>query len=85
MRDHSAQTRLIPLTKWPDYHPWPPVGGLRHLVFHAESNGFNAVVRRAGRRVLIDEAAFFNWLSSQGRSDPGVRGVGRDNGRRERP
>jgi len=27
------QTRLIPLTDWPKHHPWPPLGGLRHLVF----------------------------------------------------
>jgi hypothetical protein len=51
-------SRLIPLTQWNEHHPWPPVGGLRHLVFNASDNGFDAVVRRCGRRVLIDEAAF---------------------------
>lgn len=58
--------RLIPVTAWNEFHPWPPVGGLRHLVFHAKQNGFEQVVRRAGRRVLIDEAAFFRWVSQQG-------------------
>ena len=58
-------TRLIPLTRWPDHHPWPPLGGLRHLVFHARSNGFDAVIRRVGRRVLIDEAEFFRWVEQQ--------------------
>ncbi len=33
--------RLIPLTKWNEHHPWPPIGGLRHLVFHEKSNGFD--------------------------------------------
>ena len=61
MSDTTAG-RVIPLTKWNDFHPWPPLGGLRHLVFHADSNGFARVVKRAGRRVLIDEAAFFKWL-----------------------
>ncbi len=54
--------RVIPLTAWPKHHPWPPVGGLRHLVFFADENGFNKVVRRSGRRVLIHEGEFFRWL-----------------------
>ena len=59
-------TRLIPVNEWNQYHQWPPVGGLRHLIFNATTNGFNAVVRRVGRRVLIDEAAFFRWVEAQG-------------------
>jgi len=59
-QDHacSAQEqprRLIPVTQWNDHHAWPPQGGLRHL----------ACVRRVGRRVLIDEAAFFAWADTQ--------------------
>lgn len=62
----SHTTRLIPLAEWDQHHPWPPIGGLRHLVANAQSNGFDAVVRRIGRRVLIDEAAFFAWADQQG-------------------
>lgn len=54
-----AGSRLIPLTRWPDVHPWPPLGGLRHLVFHADENGFKAAFVRVGRRILVDERAFF--------------------------
>lgn len=61
----QMKTRLIPATKWNEHHQWPPLGGLRHLIFHAEKNGFNKVIRRAGRRVLIDEAAFFSWVEEQ--------------------
>lgn len=64
----SCSSRLIPLTQWPEYHPWPPLGGLRHLVFNATSNGFDKCIRRVGRRVLIDEAAFFTWVDAQGES-----------------
>lgn len=63
--------RVIPLTDWQKYHPWPPLGGLRHLAFHAKTNGFERVIRRAGRRVLIDEMAFFEWLESQNESNIG--------------
>ena len=55
--------RLIPLTEWPKYHSWPPLGGLRHLVFYAAKNGFDRVIRRVGKRVLIDETAFFKWVA----------------------
>lgn len=63
---HSTSTRFIPLTEWAKYHPWPKLGGLRHLVFFAKDNGFDACIRRVGRRVLIDESAFFQWVDRQG-------------------
>ncbi len=63
--NENSNPRLIPLTDWPNHHAWPPMGGLRHLVFHAKSNGFDAVIRRVGRRILIDEAAFFLWIARQ--------------------
>lgn len=62
----TAKTELIPATNWNEHHPWPPIGGLRHLIFFADTNGFNKVIRRIGRRVLIDEAAFFDWANRQG-------------------
>ena len=65
MAEHTASTRIIPLTEWSKHHSWPPLGGLRHLVFYADTNGFNKVVRRAGRCVLIDEHAFFLWIEDQ--------------------
>lgn len=54
---------LYPINKWP--HPWPPAGGLRHLVFHSKTNGFDKVVKRVGKKVLIDEKAFFEWVQEQ--------------------
>lgn len=62
----AAHTRFIPLTDWNQHHAWPPIGGLRHLVFFENTNGFHKVVRRVGRRVLIDEAAFFAWVNCNG-------------------
>ena len=65
---NSASTptkRLIPVPKWNQYHDWPPQGGLRHLIFFAKTNGFDRVIKRAGRRVLIDESAFFDWVETQ--------------------
>ena len=62
MTEKTTQNkRLIPVTKWNDFHTWPPVGGLRHLIFYEHTNGFNHCVVRVGRRVLIDEDKFFEW------------------------
>jgi hypothetical protein len=60
-----SHSRLIPLTDWSKYHVYPPVGGLRHLVFHSDENGFHKVVKRIGRRVLIDETAYFEWVKEK--------------------
>lgn len=61
--------RLIPLTDWPKHHAWPPLGGLRHLAFFRETNGFKRCVRQVGRRLLIDEAEFFAWVAEQNGAD----------------
>lgn len=60
-----TDSRLIPVTDWPKFHTWPPVGGLRHIIFNAESNGFSPAIKRVGRRVLIDEARFFEIVEKQ--------------------
>lgn len=67
-KEDSTSKNFIPLTEWSKYHSWPPIGGLRHLVFHADKNGFSSVIRRVGRRVLISEPAFFDWVEKQNNS-----------------
>lgn len=61
----SQQTRYITVSDWNKYHPWPPQGGIRHLIFHAKSNGFLTAFKKVGKRVLIDEREFFNCLAKQ--------------------
>jgi hypothetical protein len=34
-------------------------------VFYEEANGFSKVIVRIGRRVLLDERAFFEWAREQ--------------------
>ena len=65
LNSSKKTNRLIPAAKWDQYHPWPSKGGLRFIIFNAKKNGFDAA-RRVGRRVLIDEAAFFAWVERQG-------------------
>ncbi len=55
----TVSTRLIPIQKWNDFHVWPPYGGMQHIRFNKEKNGFSRAFKKIGGRVLIDEAAFF--------------------------
>lgn len=60
-------TRLIPLSDWDKFHTWPTVHALRAYVYDRASNGFDdhGVYKRVGRRILIDEAAFFRWVDAR--------------------
>ncbi len=49
-------------------YPAFPQGGVRHLIFHADTNGFSSVIVRVGRKVLIDEDAFLVWIGSQNKT-----------------
>lgn len=61
----AATRRLIPASKWGEFHSYPPPGTIRSLIFHSKENGFDRCIRRLGRRILIDEAAYFEWLDGQ--------------------
>jgi hypothetical protein len=59
-------TKLSTVSKFVKNHPdFATEGGIRHLIFHSETNGFYKVIRRLGRRILIDEEAFFIWLNNE--------------------
>lgn len=63
----NQQTRLIPLTKWEKYHPWPSISGLRHLRFYEKEKGCERVFKKCGKKVLVDERAFFEYIEEQNR------------------
>jgi hypothetical protein len=48
-------------------HPAFSVGGLRALIFNASSNGLNesGAIVRIGRRILLSETKFFDWVEAQ--------------------
>ncbi len=60
----TEKNRFLTCAQWVKEHSWPPAGGLRHLIFFAEQNGFSKVIRRVGRRVLISEKDFFEWMET---------------------
>ena len=55
---------MLTVKQFAKKHPAFPIGGLRHSIFNADTNGLNkagAIVRK-GRRVLINEEKFFVWV-----------------------
>ncbi|MCX7100546.1 MAG: hypothetical protein NTX38_03395 [Methylobacter sp.] len=67
--DKEIQTAWTYLTvqQFTAKHPAFNTGGIRALIFNENLNGLakaGAVVR-IGRKVLIDEAKFFDWVQSQ--------------------
>ena len=42
-------------------------GGIRHNIFHENSNGLkeSGAIIRNGRRILINEEKFFSWLETR--------------------
>ena len=62
---NEGATRFIPVSKWNEFHEWPPLGGMRHLIFFRNENGFSKVLKRPNRTWLIDEKAFFKWVTEK--------------------
>ena len=64
-----AQRQLYTVTQFCQHHPAFTQGGLRWLLFNRETNGLKKAVVRVGRKLLIDENAFFAWLDEQNEQD----------------
>ena len=63
-----SKVKLTTVKLFSKENPSFPEGGLRHLIFHAGSNGLeeSGALIRIGRKVLIDEEKFFSWVKSSG-------------------
>ncbi len=55
--------RLIPLLRFNDFYPDPSVKALRWLRFTNQNNFNEECVVLRGRRVLICEESYFNWIA----------------------
>ena len=78
MQTTSAVALAVFLTvrQFAEKHLAFPQGSLRSLIFHAsprhssqgqiDGNGLDAALIRIGRKVLINEARFFQWVEKQG-------------------
>ena len=79
MQDNTQATpqprTLLTVRQFADKHPAFPQGSLRNLIFLAEirhtskgkikGNGLDIAMVRLGRKLLIDESKFFQWVDEQ--------------------
>lgn len=58
---------LLTVKQFAAAHPAFPEGGIRHLIFFADSNGLkrSGAILKIGKKILIDEKAFFSWLAER--------------------
>lgn len=74
--DSSSRSRtLLTVRQFSDKHPAFTQGAIRNLIFLAENrkiskgiitgNGLNIALVRIGRKLLIDEDKFFQWIDKQ--------------------
>ena len=72
---HVPFRTLLSVRQFAEKHPAFPQGSLRNLIFLSESrktskgtikgNGLVMALVRIGRKLLIDEAKFFQWIEEQ--------------------
>lgn len=62
---NHLKTRLLTINQFLLEHPFNTNGGLRALIFNGKNTGFDRVVKRIGRKVLIDENKFFEWVEEK--------------------
>ncbi len=66
--DAQASTRtLLTVNQFAAKHPAFSVGGLRWQIFNSARNGLDEAgsIVRLGKRVLIDQVKYFQWIDSQ--------------------
>ena len=69
----QCENRFIPVNEWNDFYPWPTQGSIRVRICDAEKGrgdvSFLDCIVRIGRRVLIDENKFVEWVRRHGIRD----------------
>ena len=58
-------SNLHTIRQFSERNPAFPEGGLRALRFNSDKNGFAPAFVKVGRKVLIDEARFFEIVERQ--------------------
>ncbi|MFA7277056.1 MAG: hypothetical protein WC043_09675 [Pseudobdellovibrionaceae bacterium] len=64
MNNTEEQTKrnIFTVRQFCDRNPAFTPGGIRHLIFYSDKNGFSTSFKRIGRRVYIDETQFFKCV-----------------------
>ena len=58
----NHQKSFLTLKQWLDKYKAIPEGGIRHLIFTNKDNFNSRVVKKLGRKILLDEQAFLSYI-----------------------
>jgi len=61
----AEQKSYLTVKQVPGRFPAFTESSIRWVIFNGNQNGFDKVTRRIGRKILIDEAAFVEWIESK--------------------
>ena len=64
MSEYSIRHRYITVKQVPSYYPIFKESYVRALIKNGRTNGFNACMRKLGRKILIDMDALDKWIDS---------------------
>lgn len=65
MNDNHNLPTYLTVKQLVEKHAALTEGGVRGWIFNATSNGFDHCIKRVGRKLLINEARFFEWIGQQ--------------------
>ena len=65
---------LLTVKQFCSRHPFATEGGVRFQIFNRQTNGLESsgALVRLGRKRLIDENKYFDWIDGQQKSDEEV-------------
>lgn len=63
MENYQSTKNFVTIKQWLQKHPAIPEGGIRHLIFTNKDNFNTQVVKKIGRKILLDEQAFLNFIN----------------------
>lgn len=58
-------SNLLTVKQMAEKHPAFSEAALRYYIFNEKQNNLSDAIRRIGRKVLINEDAFFQWIETQ--------------------
>ncbi len=57
-------SNLLTVKQFAEKHPAFSEASLRYHIFNEETNGLSSALIRVGRKILIKEDTFFDWIET---------------------
>lgn len=64
----NHQKSFLTLKQWMEKYKAIPEGGIRHLIFTNKDNFNGRVVKKLGRKILLDEHAFLSYIDDHSKA-----------------